>query len=998
MSSRPMASSSSLPGPSSHRTLEESSLSEPPAPAVLTGGPGVPQLVTLSASSRSLSPARLPGAADSTRSIRCNENAGPSNEPLYSQDDDVSPLPPTYHVSTTGAVDGVDFSRGSAMPTLSVRAPHHNMLPVGNVVTGDWMPATPTEDASRGRTPVDLVDTPDAWTAPAGAPAAVAATCAATVGAHPRSVPVELDRAVTPAAWTVPAVVPTTTAPADDPVVGTLPLAAPAAVDRAAAPGAWTVPASAPAAAVDMNLAVADTPSFGVPVTDGPSSVPVAWAAPTRASAAPIDTFAAIARGPSPPVPETVVGGDGAAFRTTIQDVSATNAGAVTNAAEAPEPAPRAHASENLTNSSTAMECVAFLMRATFCVRNERDQSIFPLLGVAYVVAKFGCLAGILDPARQRVLYATIVELFSSPVNALAFMENTFEVGRGGLNLGGRLTRSRHVSGQPPAFRSSDFNVFLNPDARSTQWLSRSLCVRDGVSFGGSDKTDAGGLSRAELVALSIRLQSHAVVSAASEIGCRVHYCRETSGALAASEIVYTWAFPFDADAQIQHVLQSLRPTLLRSPPQWMTQKSCTRRRPRSNGERATIPRSGQTMTPSASVEGSRSKPTSVRTPARASVMTTDCAALASAVASPPVATAPRDLGSEAVASISEPTDATTRVERAPVPFTSSVPSLALATLSAASTDPSAAARGAMKRTFVEKSNSHARAKALKSSGSSTKGKKPAFAGGSGTSKTVLAGSRAALHVTQMRTCDCASAGSLSGGGSWMVCEVRRSDNSAFLGMAVGVQLPWATDVMNGGRLDIGYTLRSVVPFGKGTSLQYVLNIDETPERSAAPSDTRTTVSQLPSVHANYASLDLAAVVERLCARTYGKLPPPPPLPSTTARGGADRSAGNGAPASSGASSFPNPAHVRAGSPDVSGPFGAGEAVPDPASTTRETPDDLRMVVVDAPADVSPLAVAITLRSPMALSHEHAVSSRVPGRLVLFFPVQVGPPAYAGRC
>lgn len=977
-------SSSSLPGSPSQRTLEESSLSEQVVPARSTGRLATPPV--LCASSRSLSPASLPMAADSTRTTRYDAARGQPNELLYSQDDHVGPGLPARYEPVPSAVDGMGCPGDSVAASLGVMATLQDTPPVDSVFAGEWTPHLPTDDAAHGRVAVDSIDTPDAWTVSAGAPATATAADVAVVDAPPLGPPV----AVTPIA--APDAGPARTA--DVPVIGASSFDASVIRGRVGAPASSTVPFVVPAAASTAEAATTDAPRLDFPMTGHPSSAPVVLTVPVRAPATVAGALTVDAGAPSSGSLDVFRGTDVATVRGDPPGASVATGHAATGVSGKPGPAAGARASSHGTTPSSAMDCVAFLMRATFRVRDERDQSIFPFLGVAYIVAKFGCLAGILDPVRQRVFDATIVDLFRSPASALTFMEKTFAVDRGGLNLGGRLTRNRHVSGQPTAFRSGDFNVFLNPDSRPTQWLSRSLSVRDGISLGRSGTSGAGGLSRAELDALSTRLQSHAVVNAASEVGCRVHYCRESSGTLVASEVVYTWAFPFSADSRCEQLLQSLRPALLRSPPQWMTQNANASRRRRLDGGRSAAPRSRQATILPAEGASSRSNQTSVPAPARSTARTLDAPALSSAVAPQRTATRFRDAQVEAIASTSAPTDGASSAGGARLAVANSLPVRTLPALSVESTELAVPTSGSRKRSAVEKRNSHARVKALKSSGSSMKGKKPASAEGSGASKTAPTGSRAALHATQMRSCDCTLAASSSGGGSWIVCEVRRSRDSAFLGMAVGVQLSWATDLMNGGRLDIGYSLRSVVPVGRSSSLQYVLNIDETRERSVTPSDTRTTVSQLPSVHADYTSLDFAAAVERLCGRALGVLPPSAPLLSASA----DDGAGDGTTEEPGAAgTLLTPARAGTVNPADRDPVNLCGTARGSVRAPSEATGDLRVVVVEAPADVSPLAVAITLRTPIALSHERAVSSRVPGRLVLF-PVQVGPPVHAGRC
>lgn len=108
-------------------------------------------------------------------------------------------------------------------------------------------------------------------------------------------------------------------------------------------------------------------------------------------------------------------------------------------------------------------------MRATFRVRTRRDSIIFPLIGMAYIIANMACLSASSTDTDKRLLLASIKELFSAPGTAASFMEKTFTVWRRGLVVGGRLTRNRHVFGQPPAFRAAEFNNFFNPKGSLAQ-------------------------------------------------------------------------------------------------------------------------------------------------------------------------------------------------------------------------------------------------------------------------------------------------------------------------------------------------------------------------------------------------------------------------------------------------------------------------------------------------------------------------------------------------
>eukprot|EP00168_Porphyra_purpurea_P006617 TRINITY_DN18143_c0_g1_i1.p1 TRINITY_DN18143_c0_g1~~TRINITY_DN18143_c0_g1_i1.p1 ORF type:complete len:159 (+),score=19.04 TRINITY_DN18143_c0_g1_i1:992-1468(+) len=158
-------------------------------------------------------------------------------------------------------------------------------------------------------------------------------------------------------------------------------------------------------------------------------------------------------------------------------------------------------------------------MRSTFPVRSRMDKSIFPLIGVAYVIAKLACLAAVTSDIHERILLVTVVELFSTPSTAVAFMEKAFCVGTGSLCIGGRLVVNRHVSSRPVAARAVELGKFFNPTRSLVQWLSRVLCLREELSVAPGDTYGSGGMTRVELDALAVRFRSPALVSQASTVG-----------------------------------------------------------------------------------------------------------------------------------------------------------------------------------------------------------------------------------------------------------------------------------------------------------------------------------------------------------------------------------------------------------------------------------------------------------------------------------------------
>lgn len=649
-----------------------------------------------------------------------------------------------------------------------------------------------------------------------------------------------------------------------------------------------------------------------------------------------------------------------------------------------------ARASPRLNSPLTALESISFILRAAFRVRSKRDESIFPFIGIAYVVAKLSFMAAGMDAVSSRVLYATIVELFSTPVNALKFMETTFQVTSNGLHLGGRLKKSRHVSGQPSLFRAADFNAFFNPQGKSTQWLSRALCLREAITFRPGASHGPGGLTRLELDSLAMRLLSQASANAAASAGCRVHYCKAADNSMAVSEVIFTWDFQLGIDDRINTMLRTLRPILLKSPPQPLTQAS-------SSVDPVT-PTSAAAETDAGAPAGGTSRPPTATSPVPAADL--------SAGSQPVLRTSqplPTQLAAVSAAARERATAAPTVTEPAGghadshglVGSCGGSSAPAGHTSAAAVASSAAGAAGIAKRTSSAKDRALAKLKGF-SSGNGKKATPPSGKGKAKKQRMSRAGTGACL---------CGSDGAASGGASWIVAEVRRAGQDVLLGMAVGVQLSWATDAMIGGRLDLSYCLSHVSTLSDSCAHQYVLNVDQTDERTpSGATSTRCLVSQLPTVQTNYMSLDFASVVERQCAASCASSAASrPPVISCAVNALDNECKGHGGPAAAGPANegsleaLPE-ARQDAALTGMSGSPMSRNVARDTARPTVESNDLLKMVVVDAPLGASPLALTISFRSPTVLSPEHGSASRTPGRLILFFPTNTSASKVTNRC
>jgi len=222
-----------------------------------------------------------------------------------------------------------------------------------------------------------------------------------------------------------------------------------------------------------------------------------------------------------------------------------------------------------------------------------------------------------------------------------------------------------------------------------------------------------------------------------------------------------------------------------------------------------------------------------------------------------------------------------------------------------------------------------------------------------------------------MAICPCCPERLAGGGQSWLVAEVRRTGNVAVLGMAVGLQLPWSLDGVEGGRVAIEYLLSEVaVARGGRSKRQYSLRVMQGYDIVITPMNGVSVVTQATTVSGNYKSRDFAAEVQGLCNELF-PCAGPPVSSSATAPPSAWASEALDAPAVARLPSTPLAALVvdapsSPSSPVAAGPYGFN--------------------IIDAPA-AAVLFVNVTIHSPVALNTEVHSASRLPGRLVLFFPV-----------
>ena len=219
----------------------------------------------------------------------------------------------------------------------------------------------------------------------------------------------------------------------------------------------------------------------------------------------------------------------------------------------------------------TSTERLSFFLRYAFRLRTRRDASIFSFMSIAVVAWKLDCLAALNNCGDRKLLRARLLELFSDPVAALRFLEETFGVGDRGMHLGGRLAAHKHVSGQPASFPSQALRAVTNPDMVIGEWMSRNLCTLEELSLSASGAHDRG-LSVAEVAALGARLRSPALVREAHKVGCVVHFDGDQSNnTLGPSKLLFNWNFSLDDDDDLTALLRVLRPVLLKFPPNSLT-------------------------------------------------------------------------------------------------------------------------------------------------------------------------------------------------------------------------------------------------------------------------------------------------------------------------------------------------------------------------------------------------------------------------------------------
>ena len=543
----------------------------------------------------------------------------------------------------------------------------------------------------------------------------------------------------------------------------------------------------------------------------------------------------------------------------------------------------------------TPRERLSFLLRCAFRLRTRRDVSILSFMGIVAVTWKLDCLSAINNGGDRKLLRALLFELFSEPVLALQFMEETFGVGDRGMHLGGRLAAYKHTSGQPASFPSKELRAATNPDNLIGEWMSRNLCAMDelALSAGGAHER---GLSVEEISALGARLRSPEVVREAHKVGCVVHFDGdESNNTLGPSKLLFNWNFSLEDDADLTALLHVLRPVLLKCPPHSLTRSL------------------------------------------RAPVATTGAAA-----ASVGIDPAGAGGGSRPPAIVgvrgADPTGGHLAT------MTGSVKRKAMGADAGRSNLPGASSTAKQRRVAPVKS--------------------------------------ARCTTPAVATCACSPERLAGGGQSWLVAEVRRTGNAAVLGMAVGLQLPWSLDGVEGGRVAIKYLLSEVaVARGGRSKRQYSLRVMQGENSVTIPMNGVSVVTQATTVSGNYKSRDFAAEVQGLCNKLFPSAGPPVSSsaadpPSALASEGLDAPAVARLPSTPlAALAVDSPSSPS--SPVAAGPYGFN--------------------IIDAPA-AAVLSVNVTIHSPVALNTEVHSASRLPGRLVLFFPVSDDSSSPMGVC
>jgi len=569
-----------------------------------------------------------------------------------------------------------------------------------------------------------------------------------------------------------------------------------------------------------------------------------------------------------------------------------------------------------------------------FFLRTERDVSIFPFMGVAFIVAKLCCLAATTDDSDKKLLEATVRNLFSTPAKALAFMEEAFGVGAGGLALGGRLKHYKHVRGQPISFDAEAFRTLINPEEQRAQWFSRLLCLREELVLLPGVTEVRGGLGRHEMTALATRLLADSLVRQAHRVGCIVHYHRDANNNVATAKIHFTWDFRLSEDVKLISLIRELRPLLLRQPPQSLTR---------------------QPPPPVSSLPGGEACGIGQNTPG----VHGDGVDVALAWDGRPHGGDRGDGNGGGEVFAGDPEDARTGAAN----------DMVVVKAAGAST-PSSAGRHSVASTIGTK---------RKSTDGALGRPHQARSLSKGNDKRGAAVKQARTKAPAPPSCACSADRLVKAGPSWIVAEVRVRGSSNLSGMAVGLQLPWALDSMDTGRLAINFTLSAVASASERRGRrQYELRVLETNKRSVVDPSGPTSVTQTSSLSVNVRSVDLAATLQDLCHDVVDEAVSAAPSAADLGACGTvsgDQEAPT-APTSSGGGE---------------GPLAAGTVMPPSADTAagRELGNiggAIRLNVVDAPA-AAPLSLSITMLSPVALDSKRHRATRTPGRLVIFFPV-----------
>jgi len=192
-------------------------------------------------------------------------------------------------------------------------------------------------------------------------------------------------------------------------------------------------------------------------------------------------------------------------------------------------------------------------------------------LGIVVVSWKLDCLATLNNGGDRRLLQSSLLEPFSKPALALQFLAETFGAEEHCMNLGGRLAAYKRVSGQLASFPSDALRAVANLEKLIAEWMSRNLCALDELPLSAAGAHERG-LSIAEIAALSARLRSPALLREAHKVGCVFHIDgNESNKTLGPSKLLFNWNFALDDDAGLTARLCSLRPVLLKCPPNSLT-------------------------------------------------------------------------------------------------------------------------------------------------------------------------------------------------------------------------------------------------------------------------------------------------------------------------------------------------------------------------------------------------------------------------------------------